>query len=429
VDDGEAVAGQGPVGEDVEQRVRVPGDRRRLTCPAIAIEPRTEPRPALLAGAILLTALNLRTAISSVPPLLDELRVEVPLSSVAAGVLTTLPVICMALGSPVAPKLARRIGIEATLGLMALTVAAGILLRLAPATAALYAGTIVAGLGIAVGNVLVPALIKRDFAGRAGSMTGAYTMAISASGAIGAGLAVPIEEALGRGWRSGLALWALPVLAAAAVWIPWAARGARTARALTEPSPALWRDPLAWRVSLFMGLQSLIFYSVLSWLPALLRSEGVSREAAGALLSAGLLAGIPAGLLVPVVAARMRDQRPAVALTVGVLAAGLIGLAIAPAELPGLWVVLIGMPVGALLSLAFLFFSLRSPDQQHAAELAAMAQTVGYLVAAAGPVLFGVLHHVSGGWALPLAFLLAVAGALLLAGLSAGRDRQVGYPA
>jgi CP family cyanate transporter-like MFS transporter len=395
--------------------------------PAISTRLRTERRPALLAGAILLTALNLRTAISSVPPLLDELRVEVPLSSAAAGVLTTLPVICMALGSPVAPKLARRVGIEATLAAMALTVAAGILLRLIDTTAALYAGTIVAGLGIAVGNVLVPALIKRDFAERAGVMTGAFTMAITASGALGAGLAVPLEAALGRGWRAGLAAWAVPVLVVAAVWIPSAGHSARAARAsLPGPSPALWRDGVAWRVSAFMGLQSLIFYSVLSWLPALLRSEGIARETAGALLSVGLLAGIPSGLLVPVVAARMRDQRPAVAAVVAVLMAGLLGLMLAPAKLPALWVLLIGAAVGALLSLAFLFFSLRSPDERHAAELSAMAQSVGYLVAAFGPVVVGVLRDAGDGWTLPLAYLLAAAGLLLAAGLSAGRDRQVG---
>lgn len=385
-------------------------------------------RPALLAGAILLTALNLRTAIGTVPPLLDDLRVAVPLSSVAAGVLTTLPVICMALGSPVAPRLARRMGVEGALCLMALTVAAGILLRLEPSTAALFAGTIVAGLGIAVGNVLVPALIKRDFPERTGTMTGAYTMAISASGAIGAGLVVPLEDAIGGGWRAGLAVWALPVLVAAAAWIPWAARGAadaRTARALAQPSPALWRNRLAWQISVFMGLQSLLFYSVLSWLPALLRAQGVSREAAGALLSIGLFAGIPSGLLLPLVAARMRDQRPAVVATCALAASGLLGLLLAPDALPALWATLMGMSAGALLALSFLFFSLRSPDQAHAAEIAAMAQTVGYLLAAAGPLLFGVLHAVSGGWTLPVAFLLAVVVPLLAAGLGAGRDRRL----
>ncbi len=383
----------------------------------------------LTAAAVVLTALNLRTAIASVPPLLDEMREAVPLTAAAAGVLTTLPVICMALGSPLAPVVARRVGTEAGLSLMALTVAAGILLRLVPTTAALYAGTIVAGLGIAVGNVLVPAIIKRDYPDRVGLMTGGYTMAISASGALAAGLTVPLEDAIGHGWRAGLAVWALPALVAAAVWVPWAARGAaaaRTARALARPAPQLWRDPLAWRVTAFMGLQSLLFYSALSWLPALLRSEGIDREAAGGLLSLMLLAAIPTCLLVPVFAARRPDQRAAVALTLAVNAAGLTGLLVAPAALAGLWVTLLGLAQGALLALALLFFSLRSPDGEHAAQLAAMAQTVGYLVAAAGPLVVGILRETSGGWTAPLVFLLAMLVPLLAAGLGAARARQVG---
>jgi MFS transporter, CP family, cyanate transporter len=383
----------------------------------------------LTAAAVVLTALNLRTAIASVPPLLDEMRDAVPLSAAAAGVLTTLPVICMAIGSPLAPVIARRAGTEAALALMALTVAAGILVRLVPTVGALYAGTVIAGLGIAVGNVLVPAIIKRDFPDRVGLMTGGYTMAISASGALAAGLTVPLENAIGRDWRAALAVWALPALVAAAVWVPWAARGAaaaRTARELAQPAPRLWRDPLAWRVTAFMGLQSLLFYSALSWLPTLLRSEGIDREAAGGLLSLMLLAAIPACLLVPVFAARRPDQRAVVAVTLAVNAAGLIGLLVAPAAIAGLWVTLLGLAQGALLALALLFFALRSPDQEHAAQLAAMAQTVGYLVAAAGPLFVGILREASGGWTAPLVFLLAMLVPLLAAGLGAARARQVG---
>jgi CP family cyanate transporter-like MFS transporter len=396
-----------------------------LSSPATAHKPRLR----LIAAAIVLTALNLRTAIASVPPLLDELRDAVPLSAAAAGVLTTLPVICMALGSPLAPVVARRVGTEAALAVMALTVAAGILVRLLPTVPALYAGTVIAGLGIAIGNVLVPAIIKRDFPDRVGLMTGGYTMAISASGALAAALTVPLEDAIGRGWRAGLAVWALPALVAAAVWVPWATRGAaaaRTARGLARPSPQLWRDPLAWRVTAFMGLQSLTFYSVLSWLPALLRSEGIDREAAGALLSVVMLAGIPTCLLVPVVAARRPDQRAAVVATLAVLAAGLTGLLVAPATLAAAWVTLIGLAQGALLALAFLFFGLRSPDQEHATQLAAMAQTVGYVVAAAGPLVVGILREASGGWTAPLVFLLAMLAPMLAAGLGAARARQVG---
>lgn len=377
---------------------------------------------ALLAGAILFTALNLRTAIASVPPLLGEIRDSVPLSATTAGILTTLPVICMAVGSPIAPPLARRIGTEAAITILSLTVAAGILLRLIDGVVPLFAGTIVAGLGIALGNVLVPSLIKRDFPHQVGPMTGGYTMAISASGAIAAAFTIPFEDAIGRGWQWGLAVWAFPAIAAALIWVPWISRHDAVGR---PDLSSLWRNRLAWQVTIYMGLQSLLFYSALSWLPTLLREQGLERGAAGALLSVMLLAGVPTCLLVPVLAVRGRNQQPAVAAMLVLASLGLLGLLIAPDSVPALWAVLLGFSQGGLLALAFLFFSLRTPDQAHAAELSAMAQSVGYLVAAAGPLIVGVLRDATGGWTAPLVFLLVVLIPLLAAGFAAGRSQIV----
>jgi CP family cyanate transporter-like MFS transporter len=272
--------------------------------------------------------------------------------------------------------------------------------------------------------VLVPSLIKRDFRPeQVGLLTGGYTMAISASGAIAAALTIPVEEAIGHGWRPALAFWALPALVAAAVWLPWIRGGRPPADAPALPS--LWRNRLAWQVTAFMGIQSLLFYSCLSWLPALLRSEGIDRGAAGALLSVMLLTAIPTCLLVPVWASRAADQRGAIAVTLAVYAAGLLGLLIAPGAAPAAWATLLGFAQGALLALAFLMFGLRAPDQEHAAQLSAMAQTVGYAVAATGPLLLGVLREATGGWAVPVAVLLAVLVPLFFAGMAAGRDRQV----
>jgi len=254
-------------------------------------------------------------------------------------------------------------------------------------------------------------------------MTGGYTMAISGSGALAAALAVPTEDAIGHGWRPALAVWAIPALVAAAIWIPWIAQ---RSPATDVPLPSLWRNRLAWQVTAFMGLQSLLFYSCLSWLPALLRSEGIERGAAGALLSVMLLTAIPTCLLVPVWASRRPDQRATITLTLAVYAAGLVGLLVAPGAAPALWATLLGFAQGAMLALAFLLFGLRAPDQEHAAQLSAMAQTVGYGVAAAGPLLLGVLREATGGWTVPVAVLLAVLVPLLAAGLAAGRTREVG---
>jgi MFS transporter, CP family, cyanate transporter len=378
--------------------------------------------------AVLATALNLRTAVASVPPLIDELRDSVPLSGTAAGVLTTLPVVCMALGATVVPRLTRRYGHELPLVLVGLSMTAGILVRLAPGVGWLFAGTTIAGIGVALGNVLVPSLVKRDFQERAGLMTGVYTMAISASAGVAAGLTVPIEDAIGHGWRPALAVWALPALVAAAVWVPFAAHPSAVAdRRMYVPhhSAGLRRDRLAWQVTLFMGVQSLMFYSLLSWLPSILQDHGISKGVSGAYLSVYTLIGLPICFAVPVLGARMRDQRPLVAASVLCLVGAVVGLIVSPGTATVAWAVLAGFSQAATLSLAFLFFVLRSGDQAVAAELSSMAQSFGYGVAALGPVVMGALHQATGSWTLPLVFLLALTVPELVFGLDAGRDRRV----
>jgi CP family cyanate transporter-like MFS transporter len=367
--------------------------------------------------------------VASVPPLIDDIRNSAHLSGTAAGALTTLPVVCMAAGATLVPRLARRLGHELPLVIVGLTMAAGILVRLAPSVVALYAGTVIAGVGIALGNVLVPSLVKRDFHDRVGLMTGVYTMAISASAGVAAGLTVPIEDAIGHGWRPALAVWALPAVVAAAIWVPFARHPASVAdrRAPAPELPeSLMRDPLAWQVTLFMGLQSLTFYGLLSWMPSILRDAGISKGASGGYLSVFTLLGIPVCLLVPMVAARLRDQRWLVTAAVVFVAAGIAGLIAAPASGALAWTVLTGISQSVNLALAFLFFGFRSRDQGQAAQLSSMAQGVGYGMAAVGPVIMGGLHQATGSWTGPLVFLLVLLVPELVFGLGAGRDRQLG---
>ncbi|HEY2600633.1 MAG TPA: MFS transporter [Thermoleophilaceae bacterium] len=388
-------------------------------------------RPAAwpLVFAVLATALNLRLAVASVPPLIDELRDAVPLSGTAAGALTTLPVVCMAAGATLVPRLSRRMGHELPLVLVGVAMAAGMLVRVAPSVVALYAGTTIAGIGVAFGNVLVPSLVKRDFHERAGFMTGLYTMAISASAGIAAGLTVPIEDAIGHGWRPALAVWALPALIAGLIWIPFARHPAAVAdRRSTTPreSSNLLHDRLAWRVTLFMGVQSLMFYSLLSWLPSILQDSGMSKGTSGAYLSIFTLLGIPVCFVVPLIAARMRDQRALVVASVLFLLGGLIGLIASPGSAAIVWTLLAGVSQAATLALAFLFFVLRSRSQAEAAELSSMAQSIGYAVAALGPLIIGGLHEATGSWTWPLVFLLVLLVPETVFGLEAGRNRQVG---
>jgi MFS transporter, CP family, cyanate transporter len=367
-------------------------------------------------------------AVASVPPLVDDIRHSVGLSGTAAGALTTLPVVCMAAGATLVPRMVRWLGHELPLILVGLTTAAGILVRFAPGVLALYAGTVIAGAGIALGNVLVPSLVKRDFHHRVGFMTGIYTMAISASAGVAAGLTVPIENAIGHGWRPALAVWALPALVAAAIWVPFARHPTAVAdRRSTNAHipPSLRRDPLAWQVTLFMGLQSLTFYGLLSWLPSILQDHGISKNASGVYLSIFTLLGIPICLLVPLVAARLRDQRSLVMASVAVVAGGIAGLAVSPGTGAIAWTVLAGISQAANLGLAFLFFGLRSHNQAQAAQLSSMAQSVGYGMAATGPVIMGALHEASGSWTAPLMFLLVLLVPELVFGLGAARDRQL----
>jgi CP family cyanate transporter-like MFS transporter len=383
--------------------------------------------PALLGAAVILTAVNLRTPVGSVPPVVDEIVDDVGLSAAAAGLLTTLPVLCFGLFAPASPVLARRLGAERVLLVALVPILIGLLVRSAPSTAALFAGTLLAGAGIAVGNVIVPAVLKGRFATSVGPLTGIYSAALGGGAAIAAGLTVPIQSALGVDWRVALAFWALPAALAIVVVFAALVRDRATTTARGEPGAALslLGDGLAWQVTLFMGLQSLLFYAGLAWLPSILRDEGYSAETAGGLLALYALGGVPASLLSPVLATRLRTQGSLTTVVAGGMAAGLTGLLVAPSAAV-VWVAVLALSQGAALGIALTIIILRAPDARRAAELSGMAQTIGYGLAAAGPLVLGLLHDASGGWELPLAVLLALTVPLVAVGLGAGRARWVG---
>lgn len=378
---------------------------------------------------MIVTAINLRISIIAVSPLLDEIRDDTGFSSTIVGLLTTLPVLCFGLFSPIAPRLAHRFGLDATLWGALIVLTGAILLRLIPSTIVLFASTALIGMAIGVGNVLLPASIKRDFPHRAGVMTGLLTMGLSASGTVGAGLTIPLQNASDLPWRGTLALWSIPVVLAIVVMTPRLAflresNHARRGRGRARIN--LWRDPVAWSVTAIMGLQSFSFYALATWFPTIMIDNGLSQDRAGFLLSLTNFAGFFSSFFVPVFASRQRDQRVYIVITVGVWFASLLGLLIAPASAPVLWVILWGLAAGSALSLSLSFFTLRSPDIQYAAQLSGMAQTVGYIVAATGPFLVGFLYDLSGGWNASIIFLMFVLGLMLCAGWFAAKDRQVG---
>jgi MFS transporter, CP family, cyanate transporter len=379
----------------------------------------------LLAAAVVLVAVNLRPAVAGVGPVLPDLRADLPLSGTGAAVLTTLPVLCFGLLAPLAPRLARRSGIEPVLVGVMLALAVGAFARVLDGPVALFVGTVVAGGAIAIGNVLLPPLIKRDFPDRTGLMMGVYTMAVSGAAAVAAGVAVPLAAASSWGWRGALAAWAMPSVVAALVWLP-RLRG-RTRPAAAPPADAsVLRDPLAWQLTVFFGLQSLSFYAVLAWLPSMYRDFGASPAAAGFLLSLSGLVQIPISLVVPGLAGRAQHQIWYAVGATALIGLGLLGVLLAPMAAPALWVMLIGAGQGACFALGLNLFVLRTRTVTDTARVSAMAQSIGYTICAIGPLLVGVLHEVTRTWTAPLLVLLALTVPQLVSGALAGRRRLVG---
>jgi CP family cyanate transporter-like MFS transporter len=381
---------------------------------------------ALLVTGIVILALNLRAAITSLPPIFPELSARLGLPPAAITVLATIPVLCFGLFSGVAAPLSRRYGEERVLlGSLAL-VAAGLVLRGSVPGALLYPGTVLATGAIALMNVLLPSLIKRRQPSRAGLLIGCYLLSLAVGSVLGSLLAVPAYR-VRAGWLGGpvrfsLWLWAVPAAVAFAAWLPqWRHRPGPAGPA--GGRAAVTRHALAWQVTAFMGLQSLSYYATLSWLPTLLRDRGDSAAGAGDLLALMNLGNAITCLLIPVLAHRMQSQRRLVVPSVIATAAGIAGSLYGPLGTAWVWILLLGLSQGATLGLAIFFTMARAPSPAAAASLSALAQGWGYLLATAGPLAVGLLHASTGGWDVPIGLLLALCAAELAAGWLAGRAR------
>jgi MFS transporter, CP family, cyanate transporter len=398
---------------------------------ATAAPSRSRLRGVLFVLGIVFLAANLRPALTSVAPLIGQIRTDTGISNGGAGLLTTLPLLAFGALAPVAPWLARRFGMERMLLASLLLLAVGIVVRSAGTGAVLFLGAAVLGAAIVVGNVLLPSLIKREFPERVGFMTSVYSTALGISAALAAGVSVPLAQLASVSWRGSLAVWALPAFVAAVAWIPQLRRSDQPENASGQTSQGvsgLWRSALAWQVTLFMGLQSLTYYVTLTWLPEILQEDGMNAARAGWMLGITQAVAIVTIFLAPVIAGRRPSQKGVVVAAVSLSGAGTLGLLVAGGTASILWVVLLGLGQGACFSLALTFFALRAPDSAHAAALSGMAQTFGYLLAAAGPSLFGVLRDATHAWTVPLALLFVFTVCLLIVGLGAARDDYVATP-
>ncbi|GMA26562.1 cyanate transporter [Luteimicrobium album] len=398
------------------------------------------PRALLALVGVLLVAANLRASITSVGPVLDDVRSDLHLSSAAGSALISLPLVAFALVSPVTPALARRLGLERALACALGVLAVGVVLRSVPGPGLLWVGTVLLGVAIAVLNVALPAVVKRDHPTRIGTLTGAYSAVQSTFAALAAGLAVPVADAATSGWRLALGIWAGLALVALAFVLPQRHRptvvsSAQDAVALDDapavsPAPpdpgrrSPWGTALGWQVTLFMGLQSVTFYVLITWLPSVEHDHGVSASAAGVhlLLLNGF--GIAGSLACSALLHRLRDQR---ILGLGgplLFASAVAGLLAAPGA-AALWACLAGVAGGMCIVLALSLFGLRTTDHHQAASLSGMAQSVGYVLAAAGPIVFGALHDATGSWHAPLVTLLGVSAGQAVFGTLAGRARTL----
>lgn len=372
--------------------------------------------PALLLTGMLLVALNLRPVIAAFGPLLAQIQGELGVGAATISLLTSIPLLCWGALALLAPVLTRSRSAEVViLGCLGL-IGVGAALRAGPSLPWILGGTLLVGSGIAVINVLLPSLIRRDFPGRLGLMTGLYTTAVVGGAAVASAVSVPLMNSLGGSWRRALGVWAILALLGALGWWP-AVRGRPARLGLhAAGTGGVWANPAALAVTLYMGTQSLVFFTWLTWLPRVLLDHGLSSAQAGALLSLGNVVQLPFTLAVPVLAARLPTARPLVVAISAGFAAGLLGLLTWPHVSPALWVLLLGVSSGSAFALALYFIARRARSAGEVPRLSATAQGFGYLLAATGPVLFGGLHDLTRGWTAPLGLLLGVTGLVLLSG-------------
>jgi MFS transporter, CP family, cyanate transporter len=385
-----------------------------------------------MAATLLVLGLNLRPASASVGPVLREIQAELGVSDALAGLLTATPPYAFGLVALSAGWLGRRVGAEVALLASSGLLLGGLVARaLTGSVAVLFVASFVALVGIALSNVFLPVAVERWFPSRVARMTGIYSMALTLGAFAGSAFTYPFAAAT-LGWRAGLLLWAVPAAIAPFLMV----RIVRRYRAQLPPagraavrgaSLRLHRRPRAWALSIFLGIQAQEAFVLLGWLPALLRDAGVAPTTAGWLLSVTMLMSIPINVVLPAWMARLGDQRVPILVLTACAAVAYVGLIVAPARFALLWVILSGIAMTKY-TLAVVLINQRSSSLQGTTELSSMVQGVGFLLAGTGPLLFGILHDVTGGWEVPMGLLTLLLIPKVFVGLAAGRPGAIDAP-
>lgn len=375
----------------------------------------------LLLGILLISA-NLRAPLTSVGSLVPVIRDSLGVSNSVIGTITTVPLLAFAIVSPFAPKLAHKFGLERTIFVSMIILLIGTVLRSVTGVGTLFIGTALIGIAIAFGNVLIPGMVKMSFPLRVGAITGLYAVIMNVFGALASGVSVPLANIDPFGWQGALAVWGIVTVIALFIWAPQLKRPTKMPVAEeNEKKTNMWGSFTAWQVTLFMGLQSLMYYTVLTWLPDILQASGYSESIAGWLLSLQLLALIPMTFIIPIIAGKMDNQKILGALTGILFMLGIIGLMSTNFYILLLSVILLGIGCGTGFSLSMMFFTLRTKNVTEASDLSGMAQSFGYLLAALGPVLIGLFQDLFHSWTMPLFILLICGAIILIVGFLAGR--------
>jgi MFS transporter, CP family, cyanate transporter len=384
----------------------------------------------MLIAGIIIVSFNLRPAITSIGPLITTIRDDVGLTNWSAGLLTSLPLIAFAIVSPIAAKLGNRFSNDRAMlwGLIALAI--GISLRSISVIFLLFAGTILVGIGIAICNVLLPGVIKDKFPLKVGLMTSVYSTAMATFAAAASGLSVPLASGINLGWNLALFVWVIPAIIGIFIWMYLARKVKVTALEETNyvggKPKNMWSNAMAWQIAFYMGLQSFLFYVTISWLPEILHSSGISMETAGWMLSLMQFIGLPASFLVPVLAGKFTSQRFLVILLGIFTLLGYLGLLVEISHTTLIIsIVCLGIGLGGTFPLALAFLGLRTRNARQAADLSGMAQSLGYLLAAVGPMLFGFLFDMTHSWNTPLITLLIITIFVIVSGVGAGRNKFV----
>lgn len=381
----------------------------------------------LLVAGVLLTAMNLRTAVTSVGPLLDEIRTGLDMNNVLAGLLTTLPVLAFAGLGGLTPALGRRLGERRLLIAALLTMSLGLIARAFSHSVPLFLlFSALALAGGAVGNVAIPAVVKRHFPDRVGPMTTAYTTALAVGTMLTAAFTVPLEKAFDGNWRLAMGVWVIPALLAVVPWLLWrdSSAAAESRAEAAHPIKRVWRSRLAVLMMVFFGMQSLVAYVMFGWLPQLFIDTGRTSSQAGVMLAVFTAISIPVSMIVPSLAARVRDQRPVLYFLVAMYVIGLPGLWLTRGVWQWIALVVTGVAMGTF-PMILTLFGLRTRTPQGTAALSAFAQSAGYLIAGTGPLLVGVLYQVTGGWAAPFTLLFAAVAVQLLVGAYIAGNRYL----